>query len=207
MRKSISKYIAAALMAAFLHNAYAYDASVPVGDTNPAPAVPYNAVQTYRVQVADITPAATPTDVLTLCGSATKTIFVHRVQVTADANGASVFDFYLYKRTAANTGGTSTAQTLASLDSTNAASTATASLYSANPATLGAGVLINGDHYEIPATTGTAYYSPPWAEDFGVRGTQAVVLRGTAQCLALNLNGQALPAGFSLYAMFEYSER
>jgi hypothetical protein len=207
MRKTYLKYIVAALMAAFLPTAFGYDASLPVSDSNPPPTVNYNGVATYRVQVADITPAATATDVLMVCGSATKTVYVHRVQLTADATGAAVIDFYLYKRTTANTGGTSTAQTLVKMNTADAAATATAVLYTANPATLGTGALINGDHYEIPATTGTAYYSPPWVEDFGTRGTEPVVLHGTSECLSMSLNGQTLPAGFSLYAMFEISER
>lgn len=160
----------------------------------------------YRAQMADVTVAATATDVATLCGSATKTVRLVRIQATADATATSVIDFYVFKRTVANTGGTSAVQAAAQMDSVDPAPTAVVRLYSANPSALGTGVLLTGDHYALPAAASTGYPGVPWIEDFGIRNNRAVVLRGVAQCIAFNLNGQTIPAGFGLYLGFEWTE-
>lgn len=160
----------------------------------------------YRVQVADIVPAATATDVFTLCGSATKVIRVNRIQVTADSTAPAVIDFYVFKRSAANTGGTSTAPTISKFDSADGTATATVALYSANPSALGAGALFTGDHYALPAAASTGYPGMPWIEDFGIRNNRATVLRGVSQCLSFSLNGQAIPLGFGLYFGIEWTE-
>jgi hypothetical protein len=161
---------------------------------------------TYRAVVADMTPAATATDVVTLCGSASKTIKLSRIQVTADATNPSVIDFYSYLRTAANTGGTSSVVATATLDQTNSAATAVVTKYTANAAALGAGILIAADHYALPAAASTGYPGMPWIEDFGIRNTQPVVLRGTANCFAFGMNGEVIPAGTVLYINLEWTE-
>ena len=87
----------------------------------------------YRIQVADVVPVATATDVITLCGSATKIVRVVRIQASADSTAASVIDFYVFKRSAVNTGGTSAAVTSVPHDSKDSAATAIVLKYSANP--------------------------------------------------------------------------
>jgi len=160
----------------------------------------------YRVQIADETVAATATDVATLCGSATKTVRVMRIQTTADATAASVIDFYVYKRTALDTGGTSAVVAAAQMDSTDPAPTAVVAKYSANPSALGTGVLFTGDHYALPAAATTGYPGMPWIEDFGIRNNRALVLRGVNECAAFNLNGQTIPSGFGMYLGIEWTE-
>jgi hypothetical protein len=160
----------------------------------------------YRAQMADVTVAATATDVATLCGSATKTVRLVRIQATADATATSVIDFYVFKRTVADTGGASSVIAAAQMDSADSAPTAVVRLYSTNPTGLGTGVLLTGDHYALPAAASTGYPGVPWIEDFGIRNNRAVVLRGIAQCVAFNLNGQTIPAGFGLYLGFEWTE-
>lgn len=160
----------------------------------------------YSASSPDITPAATATDIFTITGSSTKTIKINRIQITADATSASVLDFYVYFRTAANTGGTTAAITSSSRDSTNAAATATVVKYTANATGLGAGTLIASDHYALPAAASTGYPGTPWFEDFGVRNDQPIVLRGTAQSLAINLNGQTIPAGTNVYVTVFWTE-
>jgi hypothetical protein len=167
---------------------------------------PRNTAATYSVQINDVTPAATATDVLCVTGSASKTVKVSQVQITADATGAAVLDFYIYKRTAANTGGTATHPSVVMMDSSDAAASATVNLYSANPSALGTGVLLAGDHYEIPATTGTAYYSVPWIEYFGRANDKQVVLHGAGEQVCFSLNGQTLPSGTSVYTRIVWTE-
>lgn len=163
-------------------------------------------VSTYHAVLTATTPVATATDVLTLCGSSTKTIKLTHLQATADATAAAVIDFYTLIRTTANTGGTSAAITAASHDSNNSAATATVLKYTVNPSALGTGVVFAADHYSMPSAASTGIQSTPWAVDLGIRNTQPVVLRGTANCFAFNLNGQTIPAGMNLYVTIEWTE-
>lgn len=78
---------------------------------------PNSVRQTFSVQIADISPAATATDVLTITGQTGKVIRINRIEVAGDATNIGVIDFYFYKRFAANTGGTSTAQLAVENDS------------------------------------------------------------------------------------------
>lgn len=164
---------------------------------------------TYSIQVADVAPAATATDVLTISGAAGKIIKVKRVQITADATGSAVLDLYIYKRTAANTGGTAASQASAitKMDSSDPTPSALVELYSANPSALGTGTLLAGDHYMIPATTGNQYFSSlPWIEDFGQNNDKPVILRSAAESVCVSLNGQTLPAGISMYIRIVWTE-
>jgi len=188
------------------NHAFAFDASKQVSDLNTMPVGFEGGKASYRVQLADATVAATATDVVTLCGSATKTVRVQQIQATADATAPSVIDFYVYKRTAINTAGTSAAITAAKMDSTDAAPTAVVKQYSVNPTGLGAGVLLTGDHYALPAAATTGYPGVPWVETFGTRNNKSLVLRGVAECLAFSMNGQTIPAGFGLYLGIEWTE-
>lgn len=163
---------------------------------------------TYRVQIADVTPAALATDVLVLQGSASKTVKIKRIQITADATNPSVLDLYCFKRTAANTGGTlATAPTILKNVTANPAPTAAVSLYSANPSALGAGILAAADHYALPAAATTGYPGVPWIEDFGGLDKQALELDGTSEFLAIGFNGQTIPAGTVVYVMVEWTEQ
>jgi hypothetical protein len=184
----------------------AYDGSKRISDLNPPPYARGFGNQTYRVVVADFSPASAATDVLVIQGSATKTIRITHIEVTADATVAAVIGLYEYKRIAANTGGTSTLQTAIPMDSTNSAATATVSLYTANPSALGSGALIAAELYELPAVAGNSSISPPWVLPFEGRNTQAAVLHGAAESLAFSLKGATLPAGLSVHITVEWTE-
>lgn len=199
--------LALALIAASLPAIAGYDASHQVGATNPLPVDLGSSVPTYSYQLSDYTPAATATDVMCLVGVATKTIRITRIQASADATGAAVIDMYVFKRTAVNTGGTATQPAITKLDSLNTSPAGVINVYSANPSALGAGTLLVGDHYEIPAVTGNTYASPPWIEDFANRGTQPIVLRGASESVCFSMNGATLPAGLSVYFRMEWTEQ
>ncbi len=215
--KMWKKWAIAAFLLAFALSASA--TQVPTG-TNPNGTIQYSDtslqvnvngnpvtnVPTYHAVVADLTPAATATDIVTISGSATKTVKITKIAITADATGASVLDFYTFIRSAADTGGTSAAVTAASHDSNNPAPTAAVLKYTANPATLGAGVMFASDHYALPAAATTGYPGTPWVVDAGIRNTQPIVLRGTSQFFTVNLNGQTIPAGTVVYVNIEWTE-
>jgi len=161
---------------------------------------------TFKYVAQDITPVATATDVLVLTGSATKVIRVTKASIVGTATSASIYDHYIVKRTAANTGGTSTSVTPAQSDSTDAAQSATLRLYTANPSALGTGIAVEGakTYLSAGATPGAA--ALPHVYTFGTRNDKAIVLRGTGESLAFNFGGQAVPTGANLYLSIEWTE-
>lgn len=144
---------------------------------------------TYSASISGLVAAALPTDIFTITGSATKTVKISRLYLTATQGTAGQKDVLLIKRSTANTLGTSTAPTGIPYDSTNAAATATVLAYTANP-TLGTAVgTLFSTKLQIPtaATSGDAL-----ALNFGTSNAQAITLRGIAQVLAVNLNAATL---------------
>lgn len=163
----------------------------------------FNKAQTYRMASGSITAASTPTDVATLCGSATKTIYVKRVSFNGTMTTAGAVDVLLVKRSTANSGGTSGALTEHPLDSTNGTATAVGVTYTANP-TVGTGVTVAVDRVTINApATAAANRRAEW--NFGDGINQHLVLRGTAQCLAFNLGG-ATTSGLTFAVEAEWME-
>ena len=161
---------------------------------------------TFRYTAVDITPVATATDVLVLKGSATKTIRVTRAGILGTATAAAIYDLYLTKRTAVNTGGTSTAPTPSQSDSSDAAATATLALYTANPSALGTGVTLEASKVYLPAGATPAGAGTQREFTFGNRNDKAPVLRGVAESITFNFAGAAVPAGASLYLIIEWTE-
>jgi adenine deaminase len=159
-------------------------------------------VATYGVAAVGITPAATPTDIVIISGSATKTVRVKQVIVSGVATTAGSMDVSLIKRTAANTGGTSTAPSIAKFDAGDAAASAVVTQYSANASALGAGVAIATKKLNL----GLAGDAGVVVFDFANRNDKPVILRGVAQGLAINFNGGAVPAGGSITYSVEFEE-
>lgn len=147
---------------------------------------------TYSASITNLASAASATDILTITGSATKTIKVMRITISGTTTTQGWQDILLIKRSAANTAGTSTAPTIVSRDSTNAAATATVLAYTANP-TLGAAIgTMNVQKYYMPiaASGGNQVGANDFLRfDLADGPVQAVTLRGTTQVLAVNLNG------------------
>lgn len=161
---------------------------------------------TFHYVAADVTPVATATDVLTLKGSSTKVIRVTKISIVGTATAASIYDHYVYKRTTANTAGTSTNPTAVSSDSTDSNATGVLSLYSANPSALGTGGLLEANKTYLSASATPGAAALPSVYTFGTRGDKAIVLRGASESLAINFGGQAVPSGASLYLSIEWTE-
>ncbi len=161
-----------------------------------------------------LVPASSATDIFTLTGSATKTIRITRIEITATTTSATpaALDVLLLKRSTADTGGTSTGSpTPVPHDSADAAVSATVLAYTANPTTgaLVGTALRNAKFFQTLATyTATdfpAKDSLVW--EFGNRpGAQAIVLRGVAEVLAINLNGVTATATASFNIAIEFTE-
>lgn len=159
---------------------------------------------TYSASITGLAAALTPTDVFTLTGSATKTIRVISIEFSGTQTTSAVRDVLLLKRSTANTAGTSTTLTNVPHDSTDAAATATVRAYTANP-TLGTLVgQISSKKVDLEATNLVgAADSQTWV--FGEGPIKAIVLRGTSEVFAVNLNS-VTSAGNSLNINIEWTE-
>lgn len=170
---------------------------------NSVPSDGYKA--TYSAGITGLIVANTATDIFTITGSSTKTIRVTRIEVTGTQTNPTNINLLCVKRSTANSGGTSTAPTAVPHDSSNAAATATILAYTANPTT---GTLVGTirtqkicvDIVNKPSTATPNYF---W--DFGIRPSKAIVLRGTSEVLAINLNSQTV-AGNSFNINIEWTE-
>jgi hypothetical protein len=173
-----------------------------VGTTGVAAVSTESTKATYSCGVIGYAGYATPTDLFVLVGSATKVIRVLRFSVSGTATAAISEDIQLVKRTAADTTGTASQPAIAQHDSNDAAASAVVNLYSVIPGGLGAGVNVRTARLNLGVTgaAGTV------AWDFTNRNGKGIVLRGIAQCLALNWNGAAVPAGINLDIDVEFTE-
>jgi len=166
--------------------------------TKPAPKP-----STYGATVIGLSAANNATDIFTITGSASKTIKIKKILITATQTTGSAANIILLKRSTTNTGGTSTNPTAVSFDSNNAAATATLNAYTVNPSALGTLVgNLCATKLFIPATTG----SPGQIEiHFGANNNQELTLRGTSQVFSVNLNSTTL-AGNSFNICIEWTE-
>lgn len=148
------------------------------------------------------TPAATATDSIEIIGAASTSIQITKIIIGGIATAASALAASLIRRSTLDSGGTSTNQTIAKHEVTDANSAITIKLYSANP-TVGttAGTLRT---FRIPLGTAT----DPRAAltyTFGA-DSKPIILAGAAETLCLNFNGGAIPAGASIDFTVEYTE-
>jgi hypothetical protein len=162
-------------------------------------------VKTTYMASSTFTPAATPTDLVIIEGSATKTIRVISLVIATTNTAAGSQQFFLVKRSTADTTGTFVAATAVPLDSASGAATATrVGHFTANPGALGTavGTIVTkrvASPVAVPATFAgvvqDAGFDMLASWNQGGILSQPVVLRGVTQCLALNFNGAALVAG------------
>lgn len=147
---------------------------------------------TYRAAVNALAVAAAATDVFTITGSASKTIRITEVRMFNTQTTSSNQVVLLIKRSTANTGGTSTAQTAVSMDSNDTAATATVLAYTANP-TLGTtvGTILADRMFFQTVATAVGDRVAYFFTDIGKEPT----LRGTGEVLAINLNGATIVGG------------
>lgn len=165
----------------------------------------WKATYVYSAQTG--TPVATATDVVVLRGSATKTIRVTRIELSGQATAATEIILLLKKHTIANTGGTSSTPVPTKYDSNDGTATATVLLYTANPTVDASATIFRVVRLTLAvAPAATANLNDRYLLDLGARPAEALVLRGVAQELAVNLNGVAVPAGENLDVTIEWTE-
>jgi hypothetical protein len=149
--------------------------------------------------------AATPTDIFTITGSATKTIIVTFAGCSGTSTGGGTMDFSLVKRTTLDTTGTSTTPATTKFDELSVAPTAVLKAYSVNPGALGTSVGIAASQ-KLGLVAVTAAGTPVVWSMTDYPYTQPIVLRGVNQTLAINGNGGAVPAGANIDCTFNWIE-
>jgi hypothetical protein len=183
---------------------------LPVDVANPisVPAVstllPAQQFTTYAASKTGLVPASSATDIAVLSGNATNTVIPTYVSLSCTQTTAGITPVQLFGRTTANSGGTSTGSpTTFPLDQNNTAAVSSVLTYTANPTVNdGTARLIDSQNVGMMATS-TAVPNDIyiWRPKMG----QSVVLRGAAQQLALNLDGQTVSGG-SCSVSFQWIE-
>lgn len=178
-----------------------YDSS-GVEIKNPQQLVTYNAWTASAV-----TPPATPSDVFSITGSASKTLKIYRMSISTLQATAGVNNWFILKRSTANTGGTSAAVTAVPNDSNDAAASGTVLQYTANP-TVGSlvGTVWSGRINSPAAGTAGVAGNLVTQVDFVSLFGRPIILRGTGQVLVWNFAGAALPTTMTFLAGVSWSE-
>ncbi len=135
-----------------------------------------------------ITPAATPTDVIEIQGSGTKTIRIVRISLSVESTAAGIADVALIRRSSQDTG-TRTGVTVAKHATSDSAATAVVSTYAANPSPLGTAVATIG----AKKVAGTTFPLAEWRPSN--ENARGYVLSGTGDFLYINGNGDTLLTG------------
>jgi hypothetical protein len=167
---------------------------------------------TYRA-AANFTPQATAAvTLISIQGSATKTVRVKRIGVggVATANGQSILQ--LLKTSALGAGGTTVTPTPTPLDSASAAATAVVQHYTTTLKATGTAIggPLSMANVQIGVTAVPTVMTPAQTQlfpEFGAPIGQAIVLRGAAQYLEVqNVAAANLAAGTVLCYFIEWEE-
>lgn len=161
---------------------------------------------TYAAVSTAFTPGATPVDIFTITGSTTSNVYVQKMGISCTQGAAGVNPFFIAKRSAANTVGTSAAPGIVPYDSNNPAATATVLQYTVNPT---AGALVGyvwGGWVDSPVITTAGVGGVITEVDFVTAYGQPLALLSAAEVLAWNFKGAALPAGLSVVAYVVWTE-
>lgn len=158
---------------------------------------------TYRFSGGPVSSFATSaTDWITLSGGSA-TVRVTNITICGIATSAASIPIKILKRSAADSGGTSTAISAVPLDSNDPPVTATGSIYTGNP-TLGSQIGGNVDTFYL--NLGASGSAGCATVNFSTRNGQALVLHGPSQQVAINFGGDSLPSGASLTYRIEETE-
>lgn len=173
---------------------------------------------TYSVAFDDLAAANSCTDLVRISGSATKTVFVQEIRLSATATAAKTLDVRLMRRSTANADGTSSAPTVIKHDADTAAGTAVVLIYTANP-TVGTGTgIFRSRRYTIAAVDAVCTYAETGAgtgalhpEEIvfdlrGFNGGQGFRLEGVAQGLTVELDGESAGAANSWSGSVTWTE-
>lgn len=163
----------------------------------------YYASSTYTL-------VANPSDFFVIGGSATKTVYVKSIEASCTLTTAAQFPLYLVKRSTATTVVSATAVSAVPADSSDGAATATVNSYVSGtaadptPGTVVGNIAVETMSLLAPGTAGGG--RSLFKRDFGTGMDRYIVLRGTAQNLALNF-ADAATTGAICYVAVSWIER
>jgi hypothetical protein len=151
----------------------------------------------YNFSVSAFAAVATPTAVVVVQGSASKTVRIRKIWVTGAATAAGTMPVVLTRRSTAGTLGSAvlTGITASKMDINDPAVTAVASTVgTANYTTLGttAGIVATGR--VCMTALGSGLGVQPLAFEFG-KEFKSCVLRGASDFLTIDFGGAAIPSG------------
>lgn len=156
---------------------------------------------------AQVTPAATATDIFELRGgtaAVNRPLRLLRILISGTQTTAGYFTFSIVKRNTYNTGGTSGAGTILPARASSPTSTASVLVYSANPGALGNNIgNLAKDSIFFPAPA-TATSSNPYIIQFG-KDCQPPYIEGGTELIAVNFAGTTLTGGL-LQICFTWTE-
>lgn len=156
--------------------------------------------RTYSIGFS-VVAATTPGDIFQLIGSATTSVQVTKIRISGIQTTGGQALVTIQKRSAANTGGTSSGATIVPHISTDAGATAVGAIYTANPTPGTSLGNIRAQYVPIPAVTGSAQ---PVEFNFAERG-KPIVLSGVTQAIAISLGGATL-TGSNFAVEVEFTE-
>ena len=177
---------------------------VVLDTVTPLPVPASGAVWEYAAASLPFTPGATPQDIVTITGSASKTITITQLGWSTGQTTAGINTWYVVKRSSANTGGTSTSVTAVPMSDAAPAASATVLQYTANP-TLGTliGRLWTG---RLVSPTVSISAAGSLEQLLSFDRSVGPILTGVTDVIGLSLNGVALPAGLSVTAHIKWIE-
>jgi hypothetical protein len=140
-------------------------------------------LNTYAAGVQNLSGIAG--DNLMITGSATTTVRVKRISISSSANAAQTINVNVIKRSSLDTGGTSTTLASVPYDSIDFPAGAVVKSFTATPAPGNqVGSLMRAAQIFINTAGGTPGIT---VFEFGDDIAQCVILRGSSECLCLNL--------------------
>jgi hypothetical protein len=168
------------------------------------------ALPTYAASVNALAPASAATDFLTITGSATKTVRVRSVVCSGTSTSAGSLEVSIVKRSALDTGGTSTTLTPVSRSTSDPAATAVVTAYTANPSALGTslGIVDTGLLGTIaPASVSAAPPGVAFLYNYAPTDRRKPpTLVGATQLLAINANAGTFTTGAALACTVTWTE-
>lgn len=171
------------------------------GDKNGNARVAGTARSTCAIFVAPggYTPYATPTALISIVGSSTRTVEINAYQIQAQSTAAALQTISWIKRASANTGGTPTTLTPYKLDSSGPACTAVVTTYGSAPSLGSSPVTIYASQTlsaALTAAPATIFLSNALTAATTLSAQTNVILNGVAESLEINYGGGALTVGF-----------
>lgn len=149
----------------------------------------------FDAPIVGLVPVASATDIITIYGSATKTIGIREIKLNGIATAALNTGVFAIRRSTANAGGTSATVTPKARDKGNdtVASTAVVTTYTGNATALGATSVtgngtITADNIFLNVATGAS-------QPLVMRFDPPLLLSGTASGLCINLGAVSVGGG------------